>query len=93
MPINPIENKALWTRGRGGKWQLLGTFNRYWEAPGSGEGLGDEFEVMVYKKGDYRGRDTKVRLTSRVFMRKNRMGTTLPMAFAEEIDEETDEEV
>ena len=64
------EDTARWTRTKQG-WSLIVTFRRYWEAPKVGEGRGTVLTVPVYRKGDYRGVDTDVKLTSGVFRAKD----------------------
>ena len=76
-------NTARWTRTKQG-WSLIVTFHRYWEAPKIGDGLGTVLTVPVYHKGEYRGVDTEIKLTSRVFRAKD--GHL--KAFAEEVETE-----
>ena len=75
------EDTATWIRTKRGGWSLIVTFNRHWEAPAVGTGKGKVWRVTVYRKGEYRGEDADVRLTSRVF--RDRGGDL--RAFAEEI--------
>ena len=74
-------NSARWTKNsRGQGWILFVDFERHWEAPKVGSGLGAVIEVDVYKKGSPTPTVERVELTSRVFGNRK---TGRPAAFAE----------
>ena len=77
-------NIATWSKDKkSGGWQLVVTFNRGWEAPPVGAGLGKTVEACILKKGERLRQDsqtTKLRLTSRVF----KTGGGMLKAFAEQ---------
>ena len=65
-------NIANWTKSDKG-WQLIVTFNRHWEAPSVGEGLGKTVYAHIVKRGEYfdrKAKPSKLKLTSRVFKRE-----------------------
>ena len=75
-------NIATWTKSKQDGWQLVVQFNRGWEAPKEGDGLGAVVTAVILKKNERLSKESKaskLRLTSRVFRNKGQL-----KAFAEQ---------
>lgn len=66
------KNTARWVKPDGEGWQLLVEFQRHWEAPERGTGLGTTHSVLVVKRGKPPVRED-VEWTSRVFHRDGKV--------------------